>query len=71
MKKRIFLLIVCLLTITVSLCLFTACGDDGKNNGDGGTTEGGTTENGGSSNEGGSTPCTHSYTSAVTKEAGC
>ena len=32
MKKRAFLLLICLLTLTVSICLFTACekGDPGK-----------------------------------------
>ena len=53
MKKRMFLMLLCLLTLTVSLCLFTACDEEGKNNDDGGTTEnGGSTEGG--SNEGGS-----------------
>ena len=58
MKKRFFLLLICLLTLTVSICLFSSCDDDGKNDGDGTT-------------DGGKEPCTHSYTSSVTKEAGC
>ena len=62
MKKRVFLLLVCLLTLAVSLCLFTACDEGGKN--DDGTTDGG-------ANVGGKEPCTHSYASLVTKEAGC
>jgi len=51
MKKRVFLLILCLLTLTVSLCLFTGCDegetpDNGGGTTDGGSTDGGTTEGG-------------------------
>ncbi len=46
MKKRIFLLLLCVLTLTVSLCLFTACkNDETPDNGDG-TADGGTTDGG-------------------------
>ena len=54
MKKRIILLLLCVLTLAVSLCLFTACKkDEALDNGDG-TTEGGGTSDGGS-NDGGTT----------------
>ena len=54
MKKRIFLVIVCLLTLAVSLCLFTGCLDNDTDTGD--TSGDGSTENGGSEGgaEGGS-----------------
>ena len=50
MKKRIHLLILCLLMLAVSFCLLTSCKkekpSDDDNAGDGGTSEGGTTEDG-------------------------
>ena len=66
MKKRILLLLICLLTLTVSLCLFTACKKEENSNGDGGTTDDGTTEGG--TVEGGSAEetHTHSFTSKST-----
>jgi hypothetical protein len=56
MKKRIFLLLVCLLALTVSLCFFVACDKEGapdKGDGttDGESTNGGTTD-GGTSGDG-------------------
>ena len=58
MKKRVLLFILCVLTLALSLCLFTACdiedlitgsNDDSENGGgttNGGTTDGGTTDGG-------------------------
>ena len=60
MKKRFFLLLGCILTLAVSLCLFTACDDEGKNNGDGGNTDGG-----------GETTHTHSLVHNARVEAQC
>lgn len=51
MKKRFFLLLVCLLALTVSLCFFVACDkeeapDKGDGTTDGESTNGGTTDGG-------------------------
>ena len=58
MKKRIILLLLCVLTLAVSLCLFTGCDDGETPDNGGGTTDGGTTDGGttdGGTTEGGST----------------
>ncbi len=53
MKKRILLLVVCILTIALSLTLFAACDDDKTSGGtENGGTENGGTENGGTENGG-------------------
>ena len=52
MKKRIFLLLICLLTLAVSICLFTACDETETPDNSGGTTDGG---NSGGTTDGGTT----------------
>ena len=69
MKKRIILLLICVLTLTVLLCIFTACknetpGDNtGTENGEGTTEGGGATEGDGTETGGEQSTHTHSFTS--------
>lgn len=57
MKKRVFLLALCILMLTIAVCLFAACDKDETPDKSDGSTEGGTTDGGASGGEtnGGST----------------
>ena len=82
MKKRVFLLLLCLLTVVLSIGLLTACdeetpnvdgtlqgGSTGGGTTDGGNTDGGSPEQGGES--GGTTAHTHSIIHHAGVEAQC